>query len=769
MITQKRGKNVAIVGALVQLALAFAMLVIWMTSGSAAAQTAAAMMCGGVLVWLMTALLFYCGQLERAEAAEIDELRQGQGAGNAIFEHTSDRPFAARLAWVQKWLVPAFTLLWVLYLAGIGIALLMALVGSAGTWGHTVLRGEATGAVFSLPVIFASLLLGLYATSMSKDASWRLLRSPGSYLLVSDIVVVGAAVSLMASYLHNNKVDAIVAYIAPLMMVVLGLEALINLVMDMFRPRAEGEEYRPPYESRLAMLIADPGRVGHSIDETLNYQFGFEVSKTWFYQLAARAFIPLVLFGTAALVLMSCVVIVDQGEQYVVIHAGKAIYKGESDANRTLGPGIHFKLPWPIETAQRFDTGTVREVLLGVGGRQRPTIVNGREIKLWTQEHGGQKELDFLIGANRRSDTAAGSTPPPAVDIIKLVVAVRYRVADAYQYGYNFTEPDQILQDLSYREMTSYCASATLDTASAASPTSGPAQDKSVEPAVQRPEAIMTWGRQQAADRLKERIQNAATRYGLGVAITEVTIESAHPPKETADKFEEVLQADRRQDEQRYEAQAQANTILGSVAGDPNAALRLALAYTKHHELQELKDLKHDAKPAVLQARLADCVDRSQKALDLVVQEINREQLAGVSKQKAALKEDYQAYLKLLQGVKRGEVDFDKEIALARTDLDHKFEAASGAPAIMVAEARGYRLDEQMAEQTLVYDFQGQLMNYEACPEIYKLNKLMDMWDQVLPNKEKYVLGVDPSKVELYLDLGVNQSLMSDVTMEKPK
>jgi regulator of protease activity HflC (stomatin/prohibitin superfamily) len=765
MITQKRGKNVAIVGALSQLALAFAMLVIWMASGSAAAQTAAAMMGGGVLLWLMTAMLFYCGQLERAEAAEIEELSRG-AAGSTMFEHSSDRPNAARMAWVRKWLVPVFTLVWVVYLAGIGIVMLVGLVGSAGTWGHTVVRGDA-GAIFSLPVIFVALLLGLYATSMAKDSSWRLLRSPGSFLLVADIAVVGAAVSLLASFLHNSKADAIVAYVAPVMMVVLGFEALVNLVMDLFRPRMSDEEYHPPFESRLASLVADPGRVGHSIAETLNYQFGFEVSKTWFYKLAARAFIPLVLFGTAALVLMSCVVIVDQGEQYVVLHMGKAIHMDEAGPDRTLGPGIHFKLPWPLETAQRFDTGTVREVLLGVGDRQKPIIVNGREIKLWTQEHGQQKELDFLIGSNRRSETAAGTIPPPTVDIIKLVVAVRYRIADAYKYGYNFTEPDKVLQDLSEREMTSYCASATLDTASAAAPSAAAARENGAASAAsQRPEAIMTWGRQQAARCLQERIQNTADKYGLGVAITEVTIESAHPPKEAADKFEEVLQADRRQDEQRYQAQAEANRILGAVAGDPNAALRLALAYGK---LQDLNDLKLHAKSPAFETRLRDCIARSQKMLYLVVQETNREQLAGVSRQKALLRQDYEDYLKLLHGMAHGDVDFDKEIAVAGKDLDQKFNAAAGAPAIMVAEARAYRLGQQMGEQARVYDFQGQLMSYQACPQIYELNKLMDIWDEVLPNKDKYVLGVDPNKVELYIDLEPSQGLMSDVTMEKPK
>ena len=46
--------------------------------------------------------------------------------------------------------------------------------------------------------------------------------------------------------------------------------------------------------------IAEPGRIGSSIADALNYQFGFEVSKTWFYQLLSRACVPLIIFGGLA-------------------------------------------------------------------------------------------------------------------------------------------------------------------------------------------------------------------------------------------------------------------------------------------------------------------------------------------------------------------------------------------------------------------------------------------------------------------------------------
>ena len=61
--------------------------------------------------------------------------------------------------------------------------------------------------------------------------------------------------------------------------------------------------------------------MGHSIAETLNYQFGFEVSKTWFYQLLSRAFVPLVVLGILVMFLISTIVIVPEGNQAVLFRS----------------------------------------------------------------------------------------------------------------------------------------------------------------------------------------------------------------------------------------------------------------------------------------------------------------------------------------------------------------------------------------------------------------------------------------------------------------
>src|ERR1035437_9631927 len=104
-------------------------------------------------------------------------------------------------------------------------------------------------------------------------------------------------------------------------------------------------ERRYSHDSRVLSLIASPESIGHSIAEALNYQFGFQVSSTWFYKLLQRAFIPLALIGTMILWGLSGLIIVDEGQEYVVLRWGQPSPK------RVLTPrnAPYLIWPWPIE------------------------------------------------------------------------------------------------------------------------------------------------------------------------------------------------------------------------------------------------------------------------------------------------------------------------------------------------------------------------------------------------------------------------------------
>ncbi|MCD6304624.1 MAG: hypothetical protein J7M21_06645 [Planctomycetes bacterium] len=810
MKDQKRGRNLALLGAGLQVVLTVGIYLIGRGTSSLAAGFAVFFLAGGTFIWLMAALLFYCRQLELQEEAELAYLAS-RAEQSGIFDRREElelRPARGRRIFVEKWLVPAFTVLLAAYLAALAVPLI------AGIWflpvvvkfwslfgfqGLPPVVNIGRGLLFSALGGFLAFLFSRYCTGMSSRPQWRYLRAPASYLLVCTVLVGAAAAGLGFAWWGYRGVDIGVAVVVPILHLVLALELLVNFVLDLFRPRVPGQEQHLSFDSRLFALLAEPSRVGHSIAETLNYQFGFEVSRTWFYRLLSKALVPLMLFAAAVLFLETSLVIVYQGHQCVVLHWGRR------DTGRLLGPGLHVKWPWPIDTAEDFDVSAVREMRLGVGGSRKPVVIKGHEIRLWTQKHGRYEELDFLVAippelrARRLAAGTAGhgaqpvvtSQAPPPVNIIKLVVSVLYRVRDVYKFGYRFIDASRLLEDAAYREMVRYCASATLDT--------------EVGGDANRPEAIMTTGWAKASDALAERIRKAVGPGGLdlGVEIVRVKLIAVHPPAKAAKDFEAVLAAERGQDKQRYQAEGAANQMLSAVAGDASSALELALAITRLEQFESLSGLKDN--PPEFTRAVDGYIRRSCEQLQLLHREILREALLGklpagrargqVGGRAAAIRKalaQRQGPLppdvrRLIQRLLDGGVpeqafsgttapqrlaemhlrhllellhlrqlgvaaDLERPMAEARRLADAFFDRAMGEPAREVARAGAYRITREMSVRAEAEAFQRQILAYRASPNMYMFDRWLDVWDDVLPGMKKYVLGVDRDRVEVWMN-----------------
>ncbi len=765
MDNARRGKNVSLAGAALQLVFAAVLLAVWLYTASLTAMAAAWVLAAGLVVWVMVAVLFYCRQLEQRERLELDELAARHRAGASVFEEEEGqlRPAAARRAWMERWVVPAFTVLW----AGLHVAIAVLMIRHLLGGKAPAIDNAGQGIMFLALVGFLAFLFGRYAVGMASGAeAWRLLRAPGSYLLVNVLVVVVAAVSLIAAVQDYAGLDTVLAWVVPVVQLVLAVELLLNFVLDLYRPRVPGHEQRPSFDSRLLNLVAEPGRFGHSIAEAINYQFGFEVSKTWFYRLLHRAFVPLLLAGAAVLVLLSAVVVVNDGEEYVVKRWGRL-----DQARGTLGAGIHLKWPWPVETARRFyvapvgegrdGVGRVKEALLGAGEKRsaeeiKQMTVKGRELFLWTKEHGRRVELDFLVAippesvrerAERAQAAGTEDRPPPPVNVIKLVAAVYYIVIDPYKYGYQFVDADKLLQCAAYREMVRYCASASL---TEAVPGAGG----------KRPQAILAWGREDAADELRRRIQQRVGESGLdlGVKIVDVGLLSTHPPPEVAPEFEEVLRAERQREERRYQAEAAANAMLARVGGSPTQALRLAQAIYRLEQLESLQSRQSGS--AEFAARLAENIARTEDNIRTLTEEIRREELLGQGRGERAdsrreLRHAYEQHLATLRQIEKDPAAFDfaTNVAVAAAAAEDEFRQASGEPVQIVAESTAKRWETELHERAEAEVFDQRLRAHEANPQAYEVDAEQEAWEAVLPTMVKYVLGVDPDRVEFWMNL----------------
>lgn len=771
MIVQQRGKNIALIGAILQTALSAVMLTIWLTTGSRSAMACTWFMSAGVLLWLMAGLVFYCRQMERREAAEGEEI--AAGGASTIFQRQGDdlHPAASRVKFVQKWIAPGFTLLLAAGQLAIGGFMIRYLAGQSGQ----MLTHSATGTIFTFLAAFASFLFSRYCIGMSERADWRLLRATGGYLTVNALAMVFVAIALPCAYFATtspsseqalNQVDMVAAYAIAVIQLALAVELLLNFVMDIYRPRVPGMEERYSFDSRLFNLVAQPGRVGHSLAEAINYQFGFEVSKSWFYRLVVRALVPMVIFGGLLLIGLSSIVVVDSGQRQVLMHWGQ--YSG------TIGAGIHFKWPWPVDTATPYEADRIQNLLLGVGAprsldqRKGAIVEKGwvyREIYLWKEDHGPIEERDFVVATPPRD----ASDKAPALNLIKLVVSVQYDISDLKDF-IQYSDAPKLLECLASREMVKYCASATLDKR-LANNTAG------------RPEAIMTYGRGQAGKALQTLIQNAANDLKLGVRITYVGLQAVHPPKEVVPDDERVLEAERRQTMARYEAQADANRMLAAVAGDKDTAKWLALAIRKINDLEAFRG--QSASESSFKAKIEEVQRRVRDDIATLEKEIEQDRLLGrvsvdtgaseapaldqMTLQQQMLR-DHQAYLKQLSALQAQAADaaalkktLDDSILATNAEADRLLGKALGRPAATVAQAQSVRWGRELAERAAAESFDRNLQAYQASPEVYMLDRWLDVWDEVLPNMTKYILCVDRDKVEVRLNWETFKGAMSGV------
>jgi len=333
-------------------------------------------------------------------------------------------------------------------------------------------------------------------------------------------------------------------YIAKGLTVLLGLmaaEMLVALLLEIYRPRVKGKISRPIYDSRLDGLLGQPESLFTTAAQALDYQFGFNVSDTWFFRLLQKNLPVLVLAQLAVLLLSTCFVFLDAGEQAVLERFGKPVAGG------VLTPGAHFKLPWPVEKVFRFRTEQIQTFNIGYTPDAQSESLN---TILWSVGHA--KEENFLV-ANRElvtikdenADTNDTLKAPP-VSLITISIPVQFQINDVMAWAYHNADPAGLLQDLGTRAVVRYLAGEDMN-------------------------AVMSHARLEAGQTLRDQIQAAADARQLGVKILFVGLQDIHPPVKVAADYEKVVGAE----------QTKLATILGARADAIRTnALAGALAFT---------------------------------------------------------------------------------------------------------------------------------------------------------------------------------------------
>lgn len=501
-------KKIGLINWIALLAAAVGSLLIARFSGSEAGLMAAILAVIGTLV----AVLSYCQMSlearESAEKLELEELSKTRG-GASIFAASADDTFPARRSRQQfeRYFIPA-------------LAILFLLVEAAGAYFPWKRAATAAGLVKDRATLAMALmglmglilfLLGKYSSGLARLQKQRLLRPGAAYLLLSAYASFVVAATMAATLAGLAKADLIASRVLCVVVGLVALETLIGLVLEIYRVRVKGKDARLLYESRLVGLLGQPEAIITTAAHALDYQFGFKVSETWFYRFLEKALAWMLLAQVAILVVSSCVVVIEPGQEALLERFGAPV------AGRgVIGPGLHFKLPWPVDRVYRYPTEQIQGFIVGAEPETAMVIQ-------WTKPHA--KEDNFLVaykgnkatGTNGTEGTnGTGTRQVPPVNLLDVSIPVQFQITNLEQWFYVNDTPTNLLQMVARREVVRFLASVDMDD-------------------------LMSRGRGQAADTLLNNIQAQANERQLGVKITFVGLEDIHPPQKVAGEYENVV------------------------------------------------------------------------------------------------------------------------------------------------------------------------------------------------------------------------------------
>lgn len=591
----RRGENAAMLGLLAQAVAALVALVVSVFHPAPAYGLLAAQ-CGiGVLFWLMGWLQLRARRLAREEARDLESAeRQRREKGLASLFEEGEQPQAARnLAQMERFFAPAASLVvGVLLLLPLGIQVSGWLAGGdapfAG-WFRDIAEMPPYPYMYSvLSVLLGAglFLLGMYGAGLVKVREWEPLRAGAGYALGSTGCAVLAGLTMLVSGMFGVVPERVVSCLILLWMTLQGIEILVNFVLDIYRPRVPGVAARPAYDSRLSGLLAEPKGIFETFAHTLDYQFGFRISESWFFRFLRRALIPLACIQLAFLYSLSCFVYVQPGDVAIIERwgapRGLAAVEGAADrwdalaqteAGRPLGPGLWLKYPWPVERAVRVPRDRISTLTIGYAfdteeeAREKAAELRGI-VANWDREH-IKDETSYLMplpsgmaveGLEAPGAGGGGFDTPGTVDALFLsgTFTVEYRIgsdADVFRYQYTYRDATRMLRVMAEREVTAYLAGADFWDMMARAP-------------------------DRVRGELADRIRAAARETGIGIEIVNVGIANTHPPAGTVGaSFLQVIASQQERMIRIHRGETDRVRIVGMTPGEADGVLREAEAY----------------------------------------------------------------------------------------------------------------------------------------------------------------------------------------------
>lgn len=235
------------------------------------------------------------------------------------------------------------------------------------------------------------------------------------------------------------------------------------------------------------------------------------------------------------LVLVFGVWLISGGPYYIVGPDEEGVVKTFGKYSKSTGPGFHLKFPWPIQTAQTPKVTEVKRIEVGLRTLPTGMVLDFRNSREMLQE------AQMLTGDE---------------NIVNVDMIIQFKIKDATDYLFNLRNPEATLRHIGEASERLVIGDHSID------------------------DALIN-RRIEIQAELKEKIQEIADLYGIGIQVIQVQLQDVYPPQQVERAFKDVATA--REDKERMinEARGYSNERIPRAEGEAARVLRESESYAK--------------------------------------------------------------------------------------------------------------------------------------------------------------------------------------------
>jgi membrane protease subunit HflK len=218
---------------------------------------------------------------------------------------------------------------------------------------------------------------------------------------------------------------------------------------------------------------------------------------------------------------------------YIVQPEEEAVVKRFGKVVALKPPGLHFKMPYGIDSAQMVPTARVLKQEFGF----RTESLQGQTSYSKDKSHRGESLM--LTGD---------------LKVIDVEWVVQYRVSDPDKFLHRVRQPEQTLRDVSESVMRRIVGNSLGSD-------------------------VLTEKRAQVANSARIELQQAMDKFDLGIQISTIELQDVTPPKSVKPAFNEVNQAEQERERFINEAEKRRNQVIPLAEGEAQQVIAAAQGY----------------------------------------------------------------------------------------------------------------------------------------------------------------------------------------------